>query len=356
MSKLTRTKRSVADLIAMEEEVASMKLEQQSCINVVEMHPLDPPVRCPDFYQHFSLEQNLGDGSYGTVHKIRELATGRLFALKIFKKDPTEQDKKEITLLRLLSTPPTCNANIVCFFNVLQIFSPTIPGRYSTALIMEYIEGLELYAWFTECLQANRLPPRQQVKWTMLTALKGLISVHAKNVVHNDIKLENIMLRNPKPGKIGMDAVLIDFGLSYLLPFEEPVLSTPNYRAPELSGSAQVMATADLRKVDIWALGCTCWELITGNEVDWMKLKKINGELVHVFSKSRFIFTMTETIINWQGPASYLPLCNFVLYCLTIDNSQRPTAEQAALAIKTDSFPDFIHVPFAPPQLNKLIK
>lgn len=345
--RLTRTKRSVVDLEAMNEEIADA-----ACIDITIPYALDPPIRCPNVYKHYTFEAELGTGSFGSVYKIRELATGRIFALKVLHQTPTEAEKKEIELLRLLSSPPNCNANVVCFYNVIRIPSPKIPNKTSTAIVTEFIEGIELFNWSAQCMEAGRLPPKNQVKFAMLTALKGLAYIHEKNVVHNDIKLENIMLRNPAPGKTGMSSVLIDFGLSYILPNANPTMSTPNYMAPERYEPLD--ASIDLRKTDIWSLGCCCYELITGNEVNWIKIVKRDKDLVKVFSKKRFLFAINESIVNWNQHPSYQPICQFILYCLILNNQVRPTAEQAYNALRTENFPPSLVDPYHQ-QLTKLI-
>ncbi|KAF8322459.1 kinase-like protein [Clavulina sp. PMI_390] len=98
--------------------------------------------------------------------------------------------------------------------------------------------------------------------------LGGIAHLHARGIVHNDIKPANILLsRNEQP-------VLVDFGFAekYELldgaeSFSSLAYGTPEYLSPERARGYK----HDTRKSDVWSLGVTFFEIITGRtpfEVD----------------------------------------------------------------------------------------
>jgi NIMA (never in mitosis gene a)-related kinase len=80
--------------------------------------------------------------------------------------------------------------------------------------------------------------------------------MHAKKVIHRDLKLQNIFLTGSNTIKIG------DFGISRALEqtglYASTVIGTPHYLSPEVCKSEPYTS-----KSDVWALGCILYELCT---------------------------------------------------------------------------------------------
>ena len=118
--------------------------------------------------------------------------------------------------------------------------------------------------------------PQNEVRWdftrrAMWTILKHVRSLHRQNVVHNDIKLENIVIRNrEKPAET---LAFIDFGFACLTPpnqslhaygednlwLDDGDFGTKSYRHPSLF----LRQPTDLKVADLYACGMACYALLT---------------------------------------------------------------------------------------------
>ena len=92
--------------------------------------------------------------------------------------------------------------------------------------------------------------------------------IHSKNVLHRDIKLQNVYLTSSNEVKLG------DFGVSKLLKgnddFAKTSLGTPYYLSPEICRGKRYNS-----KSDVWMLVCLLYELCTFK-------KPFNGDSLHV--------------------------------------------------------------------------
>jgi serine/threonine-protein kinase len=123
-------------------------------------------------------------------------------------------------------------------------------------LVMEYVEGVDAQRLLD---REGRFSPMRAVNIAGFVA-RALGEAHDQNVIHRDIKPANILIA--KDGKVKVT----DFGLARMmtntataLTLSNQVVGTPNYMAPEQIKSMDV----DVR-VDIYALGVTLWQFLTG--------------------------------------------------------------------------------------------
>lgn len=136
-------------------------------------------------------------------------------------------------------------------------------------IVMEYCEGGDLLEWILKRKKA--LHERDALASIVVPLLNTLCQVHSMGIIHRDIKLENIFL-----GK-DLRVLLGDFGLTMSSHQESAIspVGTVEYMAPEvlaLPPVDMIMRKAvdplTIRpnddKVDIWALGVTLFELVTG--------------------------------------------------------------------------------------------
>jgi WD40 repeat protein len=192
----------------------------------------------------------LGRGGMGVVYEARQLALGRLVALKMVltgaHAGPTEfsRFRTEAQALARLQHP-----------NIVQIHQiGECDGRPFFAL--EYVEGGSL----ARQLDGTPRPPGPAAALTE-TLARAVQAAHAAGVVHRDLKPANVLLAADGTPKV------TDFGLAKLLGEADgptasgAVLGTPSYMAPEQAGGAskQVGPAAD-----VYALGAILYELLTG--------------------------------------------------------------------------------------------
>lgn len=122
----------------------------------------------------------------------------------------------------------------------------------SLYLVMEYVDGLDLNRYQNEVTGPM---PVSMAAILICETLKAIAYAHSKGIVHLDIKPSNIMLSNTEEIKV------IDFGISHDAEEKQSdkILGTPSYMSPEQVKLGKV----DFR-TDIYAIGVTLYELITG--------------------------------------------------------------------------------------------
>ncbi|KAF8378736.1 hypothetical protein HHK36_030085 [Tetracentron sinense] len=195
----------------------------------------------------------IGQGTYSSVFRARDLETGRIVALKKVRFDNFEPESvrfmaREIMILRRLDHP-----NIVKLEGLV-----TSRSSCSIYLVFEYMEhdlsGLLSCPDIKFC--------ESQVKCYMQQLLSGLEHCHSRGVMHRDIKGSNLLVNNEGILKVA------DFGLGNLFSSKnrQPLTSrvvTLWYRPPELLlGSTDYEAS-----VDLWSVGCVFAELLLGKPI-----------------------------------------------------------------------------------------
>lgn len=201
----------------------------------------------------FQKLDKIGQGTYSSVFRAREVESGRVFALKKVRFDNYQPESirfmaREITILRRLDHP-----------NIMKL-EGIITSRLSSSiyLVFEYMEhdlaGLVSHpdVMFTD----------SQLKCYMRQLLSGLEHCHIRGIMHRDIKVSNILLNNEGVLKIG------DFGLANTLSSNNKHQLTSRvvtlwYRPPELlMGSTNYGVS-----VDLWSVGCVFAELFLGKPI-----------------------------------------------------------------------------------------
>ncbi|KAG6751021.1 hypothetical protein POTOM_045538 [Populus tomentosa] len=201
----------------------------------------------------FEKLDKIGQGTYSTVYKARDLETGKIVAMKkvrFVNLDPESVRfmAREIVNLRKLDHP-----------NVMKL-EGIVTSRMSGSLylVFEYMEhdlsGLAANPSikFTE----------PQIKCYVQQLLRGLEHCHKQGVLHRDIKGSNLLINNDGVLKIA------DFGLAtfYHPDQSQPLTSrvvTLWYRAPELLLGATEYGPA----IDLWSAGCILAELFAGKPI-----------------------------------------------------------------------------------------
>ncbi|RIL01581.1 MAG: hypothetical protein DCC71_17400, partial [Proteobacteria bacterium] len=196
----------------------------------------------------YEILEEIGRGGMGVVYKARDKRLDRVVALKRLP-DALRTDVRFVELLQreARSAARLNHRNIVTVYDVDR----EDDGWFVT---MEFLEGEPLSA----LLHARgRFAPRSVV-WLAEQAVAGLGWAHARGVVHRDVKPANLFLTRDRTLK------LMDFGVAKIV--EEArrrrtwIGGTPAYMAPEQAAGRAVDARADL-----YALGATLFELLTGS-------------------------------------------------------------------------------------------
>ena len=201
----------------------------------------------------YEILEELGHGGMGVVLKARQIALGRIVAIKaILSHGPIREEQRRRFLWEAKAMARLQHPNIV------QIHEISQQGEHPF-LIMEYVEGQSLSA----SLAGKPLPPRKAAE--LLAVLARAVHVaHEHGIIHRDLKPNNILLAADGTPKI------CDFGLARHFDSAadrtqtNQVAGTPSYMAPEqVLGASGTQGPA----VDIYALGAVLYESLTGHPV-----------------------------------------------------------------------------------------
>ncbi|KAH9828128.1 protein kinase [Teratosphaeria destructans] len=196
----------------------------------------------------------LGKGAFGTVHLVRQQASGRLYAQKQFKKASLtvhkrliEQTRTERAILESVNRHPF----VVKLFYAFQ-------DHEKLYLILEYAQGGELF----HHLAMERMFTEDVAAFYMAEMTLALEHLHQNvRVIYRDLKPENCLLDTE--GHL----LLTDFGLSKVA-LEE---ADGGSRANSVLGTIEYMAPEVVRgddydfSVDWWSLGAIGFDLLTGS-------------------------------------------------------------------------------------------
>eukprot|EP00920_Eleutheroschizon_duboscqi_P034493 GHVT01082739.1.p1 GENE.GHVT01082739.1~~GHVT01082739.1.p1 ORF type:complete len:468 (+),score=39.08 GHVT01082739.1:1565-2968(+) len=203
----------------------------------------------------FKFIKHLGSGAFGEVHLVQEISSGLKRVIKTINKDksavPVENIEDEINVLKSLDHP-----NIIKIFEVYEDYN-------NIYIVMETCEGGELLERLVSAQQRGRALNEKYVSSIMSQLLSALAYFHSKNVVHKDLKPENVLFQDKS---FDAQIKVIDFGLAELFDREEQTsrnaAGTALYMAPE------VFKRKFNQKCDIWAAGVIMYFLLTGT-VGW---------------------------------------------------------------------------------------
>jgi tRNA A-37 threonylcarbamoyl transferase component Bud32 len=200
----------------------------------------------------YRLGEVIGSGGMATVHRGHDLLLDRDVAVKVFREDIAEASDSrrvegEMKLLGSINHP-----------GLVTLHDAALSDDGSTAyLVMELVEGEHLAA----LLSRGELSPGDTTAVVAQVA-GALAHIHAKGIVHRDVKPANILVRRDDEGAV--HAKLADLGIARMadsthLTNAGSILGTVAYLSPE-----QVTGGAIGPAVDVYALGLVLLEALTG--------------------------------------------------------------------------------------------
>jgi WD40 repeat protein len=206
----------------------------------------------------FEVRDDLGSGGFGFVVRARDLVLGREVALKmplperVLAANDVDRFLREARAAARLDHP-----------NIVRVFDAGELGPLGYFIASEFCDGPTLRHWLKS--QNEPVPARLAAHW--LAALAAAVQhAHDRGILHRDIKPDNVILAGG-PGSDGLIPRLTDFGLAKLVEEageetrSEARLGTPHYMAPEqAAGRRREVGPA----TDVYALGATLYELVTG--------------------------------------------------------------------------------------------
>ena len=213
----------------------------------------------------YKLEAKLGSGGMSTVYLARDTTLDRQVAVKVMHREMSEQAdqlerfRQEARAVAKLSHP-----------NVVAVIDAGEDGGHPY-IVFEYVEGETLKQRIN---RVGALDAQEALAYAIEIA-RGLTVAHARNMVHRDIKPQNVLIDSEGRAK------LTDFGISRQLEQDGMtatgrVLGTTDYVSPE-----QAMGHAVDQRSDVYSLGVVLYEMLAG-QVPFSADSQVGVAMKHV--------------------------------------------------------------------------
>jgi len=229
---------SSEEIASLAEEEEREKIRKLKDIYVVPGEP---------FQKYNITDKSIGKGGVGEVFFAENGDTK--VAIKKLQIVKQGRDRLHLILREIEIIATSANENIVGYLETYQV-------QGELWVIMEYMSGGSLYdlvkLWPNGCRVDENT-----VAYCLGCVVKALAFLHSRKRIHRDIKVDNVLV------SFDGDVKLADFGTAVQLTFQRlrrtTVAGTPYYMAPEL-----IQRIPYREKVDIWSVGITIIELVTG--------------------------------------------------------------------------------------------
>lgn len=216
------------------------------------MHP--PTTRRPPRHKRvkmplrdFQILHKLGEGSFGTVYKVRRHEDTKLYAMKRVQLGQMS-DAEVADALNEVRVLASVNHPHVCGF--LEAFC----NESELVVIIDFCADGDLGQRIERAKASRRLIEETSIKSWLGQIAKGLACLHAHGIIHRDLKPANCFVAEEDRVRLG------DFNVSKVLKqgkvLMQTKIGTPYYMAPEVWSDCPYTWSAD-----IWAFGCTAYEL-----------------------------------------------------------------------------------------------
>jgi len=260
---------------------------------------------------HYVVQSSIGEGGLGSVYLCAQAGTDQYVAIKVIRPD-TDVDVRYIQ--ELLKR----EAHILSGLrhqNIVQLHD-FIEDQHGPLFVMEYVNGYTIsdsemqgpfaFDSFLSCA---------------MQCLEGLAAAHRKELLHLDIKPENIMVVFGEDG--GVRVKILDFGISRMVSELQEAAATD-----EVIGSAYYIAPEQLKReqpttaTDLYSLGHVFYLMLAGqtayqsNDVNDLVLQKLKNEARDICEYRQ---DLSEEFVDWLHRM------------IAIDPSKRPQTCQQAI-------------------------
>ncbi|XP_063899631.1 myosin-IIIa isoform X1 [Helicoverpa armigera] len=286
--------------------------------------------RAADPRDRFTLQELIGEGTYGEVYCARDKKSGRRVAVKILENitENIEEIEEEFLVFRDLSG----HRNIPEFFG-LFLKRGACSDDDQIWFVMELCTGGSVTDLCAGMRARGSNLTEPQLAYVLRGTVRALTHLHAHRCMHRDVKGHNILLTEDAEVK------LVDFGVSSHLAAtaarRNTSVGTPYWMAPEVIACEQQLDESYDCRCDVWSVGITAIELAEGEP-------PLSG-----LHPMRALFQIPRNPPpSLSHPEMFSPqLVDFIADCLIKDMNQRPFARELLehpLLLAVSSFEDKI--------------
>lgn len=227
----------------------------------------------------YQIIKKIGSGGMAIVYLAKDLSLDRKVAIKVLRDEYTEDStfrrhfQKEAVAIARLS-----HNNIVGIYDILT-------DDETMCLVMEYVEGETLK---DKINRDGAIPWQQAVKYAIQIA-NGLEYAHANQIIHKDVKSQNILIDKYDNVKI------TDFGISQMMnnttiTHNKGVLGSAHYFSPEQARGEKLSY-----QTDIYSLGIVLYEMLVG-ELPFTADNPVSVALKHIQEKPRSVHSIMHDV------------------------------------------------------------
>ncbi|CAL8380489.1 unnamed protein product [Arctogadus glacialis] len=203
----------------------------------------------------YTFGRKLGQGSFGVVFEATHVDTHKKWAIKKVNREKAGSHgvillEREVHILKHVNHPH--------IIQLKEVFE-TPKNMY---LVTELCDGGDL----KELLQKKSCFTEEESRHIITNLAQAIVYLHKKDIVHRDLKLENILLKGSYQGdKHGLNIKVTDFGLSVKKGgvgrenMMKATCGTPIYMAPEVITGHEYS-----QQCDVWSIGVIMYMLICG--------------------------------------------------------------------------------------------
>eukprot|EP00760_Papus_ankaliazontas_P029232 PhM_4_TR4170/c0_g1_i1/m.50431 len=248
----------------------------------------------------------LGKGSFGTVF-LSMLRSGKIVAVKQIHIVGNETSEYE-PLVREVGTMRKLHHKNIAAFLGCEV------KEHEVNIFMEYVSGGSL----ADIIKKFKPLPASVISSYTKQILLALDYLHNNRIIHRDIKADNILVETSTVVPLDHVIKLADFGTSKHLQSTiakcKTFVGTPYWMAPEVLTAPEGYTT----KADIWSVGCTVVEMLTGKP-PWPQKQNVH-QAVYMIGSGQ-----TPMEIPTDLPED---LKDFLDKCFERDSANRPSAEE----------------------------
>ena len=195
----------------------------------------------------FEKIKTLGKGSFSIVYLVKRKKDSKIYALKsvFLEKLEKKQQENSINEVRILAS--IHHQNVISYKEAFWDDNTS-----SLNIVMEYADDGDLYSKIKRYKEMHLFFEEKKIWEMAIQIIQGLKALHDKNIMHRDLKSENIFLMKHNQCKIG------DMNVSKVLKERllQTQIGTPYYASPEVW-----MNKPYSFKSDLWSIGCVIYEM-----------------------------------------------------------------------------------------------
>lgn len=260
----------------------------------------------------FDVVSFLGQGGMGSVFKVVEKRTGKIFAVKLLNPQLVNDEQS----VRRFEQEAKAAMHLT-HSNLTAVYEYGLGKDQSTPfLVMDYLEGKTL----DQLLKKEQYLDYSRALDIFIQLCEAVSYAHLHGVIHRDIKPNNIMVkRTDRDIEV---AKLFDFGIAKVLPNQAIDFTQDMTQTGDLFGSPLYMAPEQCKglrideRTDIYALGCVMYKTLSGR---------------HPFEGKNFVDTVVKIITKEAEPLSDISSCDMlprtleqvIMRCLSKDPQYR---------------------------------